>query len=191
MLAAGASPARFRRHLSTLECRPACGRSSRCSLCSKCARGSGVFVLTIGTECARVLSVSSCCCAAIGRRRSAEGSPTHAPTNVELRDPGSNPGQQLLTTNKGNNKAMPTFAHELGSTATDRITGFVGTIVGRSEWTTGCRTYCLSPKLAEDGAYRESQWFYEDRVYTTYPEVKNDPTRKARGGPISRSMPTK
>lgn len=94
-----------------------------------------------------------------------------------------------------------TFAHELGSTATDQITGFVGTIVGRSEWTTGCRTYCLCPEVAEDGTYRESQWFDEDRVscetkeltYENMPwhDKGNTEKRSVVGGPISRSMPTK
>lgn len=84
---------------------------------------------------------------------------------------------------------MSTFAHELGDTATDQITGFVGTIVGRSEWTTGCRTYCLCPKLAEDGSYRESQWFDEDRVSCAGDTRVKE--KRTVGGPISRSMPTK
>lgn len=87
------------------------------------------------------------------------------------------------------------FAHELGSTGTDQITGFVGIIVGRSEWMTGCRQYCLCPKLAEDGAYRESQWFDEERIGIVSPEVATTPIKKparaSDGGPIPQSMPTK
>lgn len=93
------------------------------------------------------------------------------------------------------NQTMATaFAHELGSMATDRITGFVGTIVGRSEWTTGCRQYCLCPKLAKDGAYRESVWFDEDRISCESKDkhTYENPARESTiGGPISRSMPTK
>ncbi len=99
---------------------------------------------------------------------------------------------------------MPTFAHELGGTATDQITGFVGMIVGRSEWTTGCRTYCLCPKLAKDGSYRESQWFDEERIHCEVATESAACLRRAVnriresvagqqsiGGPISRSMPKK
>ena len=80
---------------------------------------------------------------------------------------------------------MSNFAYKLGIEATDTVTGFTGMIIGRSDWTTGCRTYCLAPKLADDRSFRESQWFDEERITVKGKKVKR------KGGPISRSMPKK
>lgn len=91
---------------------------------------------------------------------------------------------------------ISTFKHPLGAAAIDQVTGFAGTIIGRTEWTTGCRQYCLAPRVGDDGAYRESQWFDEDRltitgqVYGRQP-VEADAKPAATGGPAPARTPVK
>lgn len=59
---------------------------------------------------------------------------------------------------------MTKFQFELGKQARDKITGFKGIIVGRSEFIFGCNRYGLSPKVGKDGRYMESEWFDEGRI---------------------------
>ncbi len=56
----------------------------------------------------------------------------------------------------------PHFA--LGDQARDQVTGFKGIIVARSTYLFGCVQVCLSPKIGEDGTYREAHWFDEPRL---------------------------
>jgi hypothetical protein len=56
------------------------------------------------------------------------------------------------------------MALELGRKGKDKITGFAGTIVGRCEYLTGCNQVLLVPPVGKDGAYKDGQWFDEQRV---------------------------
>lgn len=44
---------------------------------------------------------------------------------------------------------------------TDSETGFTGTIVARTEWEDGRRTYCVQPI---GGDFLDRMWFDEDRI---------------------------
>ena len=52
----------------------------------------------------------------------------------------------------------------LGRTATDKITGFAGTVTGRCEYITGCPAFLVQPHVKPDGDDVESKWFDEDRL---------------------------
>lgn len=48
----------------------------------------------------------------------------------------------------------------LGARVRDRITGFSGVVVARTEWLFGCTRYGVAPEgLGEHGKIREAEWF--------------------------------
>lgn len=53
---------------------------------------------------------------------------------------------------------------QLGSTAKDVITGFVGIVTGRAEYISGCSQALLIPQVDSAGKYSEGQWFDEQRL---------------------------
>jgi hypothetical protein len=59
----------------------------------------------------------------------------------------------------------------LGMTAEDSITGFIGVVTGRATYITGCDQYLLSPK-----GDKEARWFDEQRLVldTAAPQVVLD-----------------
>jgi len=59
------------------------------------------------------------------------------------------------------------FEHKLGLKAKDKITGFQGIIIGRTQWLTGCNTYTLKPRVDKDGKDCESCHFDEDVIEIT------------------------
>lgn len=67
---------------------------------------------------------------------------------------------------------------QLGSTATDIISGFRGVATGRATYLTGCDQYLLSPQLDKDGKQQLSAWFDVQRlkVDDTVAVVKLDNT---------------
>ncbi len=52
----------------------------------------------------------------------------------------------------------------LGQTVKDKITGFSGIVTGRVEYLTGCNQLLVAPPVKDDGGFRDSQWFDEQRV---------------------------
>ncbi len=76
---------------------------------------------------------------------------------------------------------MPAFKHELGSRAKDKITGFKGIIIARSEHLHNCNTYGVKPEELKDGKPIECQWFDEPQL-----EIVEDKIHKPKqetGGP--------
>lgn len=60
------------------------------------------------------------------------------------------------------------FKIELGSEVEDRITGFKGVVIGRTEWFYGCIAYTVAPKgLTKEGKRKDSDSFDEDRLIVT------------------------
>lgn len=53
---------------------------------------------------------------------------------------------------------------ELGWTATDRITGFTGVIVGIVRYISGCNQALLAPRVDEKGQHRDPLWFDQQRL---------------------------
>lgn len=60
---------------------------------------------------------------------------------------------------------MRKFKFELGIEAEDKITGFKGIIMSRSEHLTGCNVYSIAPKVLESGKPGDTQWFDENRIF--------------------------
>ena len=55
--------------------------------------------------------------------------------------------------------------HEwIGKKAKDKITGFEGTVIGRSEYITGCDQFLVTPKVKADGEKKNGCWFDEQRL---------------------------
>jgi hypothetical protein len=52
---------------------------------------------------------------------------------------------------------------ELGDTVRDRITSFEGVVTGRCAYLSGCNQMLVVPP-AKEGAYRDGQWFDEQRL---------------------------
>ncbi len=53
---------------------------------------------------------------------------------------------------------------KLGQKGKDKVTGFIGIIVARSSWFTGCDQYLLSPKAKKSDEIKDAQWFDEGRI---------------------------
>jgi len=53
---------------------------------------------------------------------------------------------------------------ELGTIAKDRISGFSGVAIARTEWLYGCVRYCLAPQALKDGNLIEDRWFDEPQL---------------------------
>lgn len=52
----------------------------------------------------------------------------------------------------------------IGKQVRDRITGYGGVAVGRTEWLTGCATVAIQGRLDDKGQPPELFWFDEVRV---------------------------
>lgn len=58
----------------------------------------------------------------------------------------------------------PEFEISLGVLATDKVTGFSGMILGRTEWLHGCRRYVIQPRELVDGKVVDAMSFDEDSI---------------------------
>lgn len=73
------------------------------------------------------------------------------------------------------------FKFELNIEVKDRVTGFKGIILGRTEYSTGCVQYGVCPqKLKADGSAPDWVWYDETRLVATGKSLK---VEKAVGGP--------
>ena len=80
-------------------------------------------------------------------------------------------------------KPMAQFRFELGEELKDRITGFQGIVIARSQYLTGCNRYSLQKqKLNKDGKPEDWQAFDEDMLIHVGPGINAEKDRK-RGGP--------
>ncbi len=71
----------------------------------------------------------------------------------------------------------------------DKITGFVGIIIGHADYMTGCDQYLVQPacKVKEKGTRPEAEWFDEARLVSTKkdPKIsKKDVQGKKKGSDI-------
>jgi hypothetical protein len=51
-----------------------------------------------------------------------------------------------------------------GTPVEDLVTGFKGVVTGTVQYITGCNQCLVQPRVAADGAYRESMWIDEQRL---------------------------
>jgi hypothetical protein len=75
------------------------------------------------------------------------------------------------------------FLYENGTTATDRVTGFKGVIVGRCDYLTGCRQYLLQPSGTATDKKPDPHWFDEERLLAdpTVAKIKIGTQREGTG----------
>lgn len=73
------------------------------------------------------------------------------------------------------------FKHELGTKVRDRITGFKGIVIGRTEWLYGCRRYTVQATELKDGKPVEGMGFDEDALEPLDAGIPG--TVKESGGP--------
>lgn len=69
----------------------------------------------------------------------------------------------------------------LGSVVRDRITGFQGVAIARTEWLHQCRRYGVQSPALKDGVPTEAQWFDEAQLEAV--EVAPAPEERDNGGP--------
>ena len=53
------------------------------------------------------------------------------------------------------------FIFKLGVEVKDKVTGYKGIVIGRTEWQTGCNTYGVKSQTLNNGAPADSQWMDE------------------------------
>jgi len=79
---------------------------------------------------------------------------------------------------------------DFGKEATDKITGFTGTIVAVSSYITGCDQVLLQPPFKKN-EWKDGRWFDDDRLELTGKSIDFKTTEGAlRGGP-DRGAPVK
>lgn len=77
---------------------------------------------------------------------------------------------------------MSEFKISLGSEVTDKVTGFKGVVIGRTEWLYGCRRYSVQPKgITKEGKTHDAVAFDEDALTVTKAFKKE--TVRETGGP--------
>lgn len=74
------------------------------------------------------------------------------------------------------------FKHKLGKEAKDKITGFKGIIIGRTEYLYGCNVYGVAPKSMKDGQKQETEWFDEGRIKIVGKGIKPKNVRVEKNG---------
>lgn len=62
----------------------------------------------------------------------------------------------------------------LGSVAQDKITGFKGTVVARTDYMTGCSRYCIQPKTDKEGKIPDDGWFDENFLKVTSKGISSE-----------------
>ena len=62
---------------------------------------------------------------------------------------------------------QPKFKFELNVELRDRVTGYTGLVMCRSDYATGCRHYSLQSYMDKDGKVPEWQSFDESRLDAT------------------------
>lgn len=71
----------------------------------------------------------------------------------------------------------------VGDEAKDRITGFHGIVVARTEWLNKCVRISIQPRELREGKPIEAQTFDEEQVEVTKPAVVTTTKVRQTGGP--------
>ena len=75
------------------------------------------------------------------------------------------------------------FKFELGVILKDKVTGFQGVTMARSQYYTGCNHYGLAPQNLKDGRLQEWEWIDEVRLEIVRKKNVVFHTAEPRGGP--------
>ena len=76
------------------------------------------------------------------------------------------------------------FKLEFGEILKDAVTGFVGVVMGRTEYTTGCKHYGLLSRKLVDGKITDWIWLDENRLSRTGKKVNLHTPKREPGGPM-------
>lgn len=81
---------------------------------------------------------------------------------------------------------MSSFKFELGEILKDKITGFKGVVMGRTEYFTDCDHYGLCSQELKDGKPIDWEWFDDTRlVKVGGKKIEKEPREKKRtSGPF-------
>lgn len=71
---------------------------------------------------------------------------------------------------------------KLGDRVRDKISGYTGIIVARTEWLYGCNRYNVQSEAMHDGLPVEARGFDEPQLEVVAPEALTDATVKPGGG---------
>lgn len=75
------------------------------------------------------------------------------------------------------------FKFNVGDRVKDRVTGFQGIVIGRSDYISGCDTYGVQPERLKDGIPQDTKWFDDPRLILVEAGVlKAFDTREVRTG---------
>ena len=85
-------------------------------------------------------------------------------------------------------KKEPEFKFNLGDKVRDKITGFQGILVCRSQWLHNCNTYGIQPQEMKDGKPLDRHFFDEPQLEVVEEKVV-EPKRNT-GGPEKFIMAT-
>lgn len=72
----------------------------------------------------------------------------------------------------------------LGEKVQDKVTGFIGRIVGISFWLNGCVQCGVKATVDKDGKIREAEWF-DDQQLALVSSNERQGAQKKTGGPQS------
>lgn len=64
------------------------------------------------------------------------------------------------------------MAIELGGKVKDPITGFIGTVTGKTEWLYGCTRIAVQAPMDKDGKVPPLEWFDELQLENAKPDKK-------------------
>lgn len=81
---------------------------------------------------------------------------------------------------------MSDFKYDLGQTVADKVTGYEGVVICRSQWLTGCNTYGVKSRELKDGTPMDSVYFDELQLKLVLEKEQVDPqveAGKKPGGP--------
>lgn len=81
----------------------------------------------------------------------------------------------------GSKKQEPNYKIELGSKVKDKITGFTGIVIHRTQWLHNCNTYGLKPQELKDGKPIDVVCFDEPQLEVVEEEVIEK--KRKTGGP--------
>jgi len=85
-------------------------------------------------------------------------------------------------------KNKPKFKFKLGSVVKDRVTGFSGIIVYRTQWLNNCNTYGVKPQELKDGVPMKTQHFDEPDL--SLMEKEKFKAKRDTGGPAGEVVKT-
>lgn len=77
-----------------------------------------------------------------------------------------------------------TFQFALGDIVKDSVTGYKGTVVGRTEWLNGCVRYAVQGPMNKDGKVDDGISIDEQQLVLVKKATPKKPAKAPTGGPF-------